>query len=59
MWCRYINQALIYISRSDIIYLDRIYKSDRYLDKSVSYLYIRRGYTNIAFVSVFDTFGTP
>ena len=46
-------------SRSDIIYLAHIYKSGRYLAKSVSYLYIRGGYINIAFVSVFDTFGTP
>ena len=59
MWHRYINQVLIYKSRPDIIYLSHIYKSDRYLAKSASYLYIRGGYTNIAFVSVFDTFGTP
>ena len=59
MWHRYINQALIYKSRPDIIYLGHIYKSDRYLAKSASYLYIRGGYTNIAFVSIFDTFGTP
>ena len=36
-----------------------IHKSGRYLAKSVSYLYIRGKYTNTAFVSVFDTFGTP
>ena len=59
MWHRYINQALIYKSRADIIYLGHIYKSDRYLAKFASYLYIRGGYTNTAFVSVFDTFGTP
>ena len=53
---RYINQALIYKSRSDIIYLAHIYinQTDACLAKCVSYLYIRRRYTNIAFVSVFD-----
>ena len=51
----YINQINIYKSDVDI------YKSGRYLAKSVSYLhvYIRGRYTNIASVSVFDTFGTP
>ena len=60
--CKYgtdINQAHIYKSKSDILYQAHIYKSDRYLAKSVSYLYIRGRYTNIAFVSVFDTLGTP
>ena len=64
-YTRFINLAPISISGSNTCWIDiyksdpDLYKSGRYLAKSVPYLYIRGGYTNTAFLSVFGTFSTP